>query len=79
MLDRPAQELERQARQRRLQHRERQRRHRRREAQGVVMVHIPVDCEIVAWLRRTQWLVGESEGADEIADALSRLIADAAR
>ena len=43
------------------------------------MVTIPVDCEIVAWLRRTQWLVGEREGQAEIADALSRLIADAAQ
>ncbi len=73
MLDRPDQAHRRQ------QYRERQRRHRRREAAGVVMVTIPVDCEIVAWLRRTQWLVGEREGQAEIADALSRLIADAAQ
>jgi hypothetical protein len=65
--------------QRRQQHRERQRRHRRREADGVVMVTIPVDCEIVAWLRRTQWLTGPLEGQSEIADALTRLLEDAAR
>jgi hypothetical protein len=76
MLDRPA-ELERQAR-RRL-YRERQRRHRQREAAGVVMVTIPVDCEIVAWLRRTQWLTGPVEGHAEIADALTRLLEDSAR
>jgi hypothetical protein len=72
MLDRPA-ELERQAR-RRLY-----RRHRQREAAGVVMVTIPVDCEIVAWLRRTQWLTGPVEGHAEIADALTRLLEDSAR
>lgn len=64
---------------RRQQYRERQRRHRRREAARVVMVTIPVSDDVVCWLRRTQWLTGPSEGHAEIADALSRLIEDAAR
>jgi hypothetical protein len=77
MLDRPA-ELERQAR-RRLQKQARDRRHRRRLAEGVVMATVAIDPEVVAWLRRTQWLVGPREGRAEVADALSRLLQDAAR
>lgn len=57
----------------------RQRRHRRRAAAGVVMVAIPVGDDVVCWLRRTQWLTGPLEGQAEIADALSRLLEDAAR
>jgi hypothetical protein len=79
MLDRPRPaQLERQTR-RRQQRRDRQRRHRQLRAAGVVVVRIPIDCEIVGWLRRTQWLVGEREGVGEIADALLRLLADSAR
>jgi hypothetical protein len=77
VLDRPAQ-LERQAR-RRLQKRQRDRRHRARLRDGITMVTIAVDCEVVGWLRRTQWLTGPREGRAEIEDALSRLLQDSAR
>jgi hypothetical protein len=76
MLDRtPCDDLD----SRRDRKRARDRRHRRRRAAGVVVVAVPIGCETVDWLRRTQWLTGPSEGHAEIADALERLLSDAAR
>jgi hypothetical protein len=78
VLDRPSPQLARLDRQREIK-RARDRRHRQRRAAGVVVVSIPVDSEIVCWLRRTQWLTGPCEGPAELADALTRLLADAVR